>query len=166
MNLRLALTFCLGFAACGPAVPPPAGPMPPPAADNGQPRMQATLQALAGARAELAAATPNKGGHRAKALELVDAASAEVQAGEQYAAQHPHEIGPEEGAAEPQPVDDEVAGGNAEPHMRNAIVQLREARKQLHEAAHDKGGHRKKAMELISDAIKQTHEGIKFSEHR
>jgi len=127
--------------------------------------MQATLQALTGARAELAAATPNKGGHREKALELVDAATAEVQAGIAYAQQHPHEVGPEEGPAEPLPVDEDVGGGNTHPHMRNAIVQLREARKQLHDASHDKGGHRKKAMELINDAIKQTREGIKFDEH-
>jgi hypothetical protein len=139
---------------------------PPVAVDNGQPRMQATLQALAGARAELAAATPNKGGHREKALEAVDAAAGEVQAGIAYAQQHPHEEGVAEGPAAPLPVDEEVAGGNQEPHMRNAIVQLREARKQLHDASGDKGGHRMKALELINDAIKQTHEGIKFSEHR
>jgi hypothetical protein len=46
-----------------------------------QPHMQAALQALGNARAELQQATHDKGGHRARALKLVDQAMAEVQAG-------------------------------------------------------------------------------------
>ena len=46
-----------------------------------QPHMQAALKALKNSRAELQTATPDKAGHRVKAIELVDQAIAEVQAG-------------------------------------------------------------------------------------
>ncbi|MBV5271613.1 MAG: hypothetical protein JZU55_19055 [Afipia sp.] len=46
-----------------------------------QPHMAETIALLQNARAELAAATPNKGGHREKALGLIDAAITEVRAG-------------------------------------------------------------------------------------
>ena len=46
-----------------------------------QPHMGETITLLQSARAELAAATPNKGGHREKALGLIDQAIAEVRAG-------------------------------------------------------------------------------------
>ena len=46
-----------------------------------QPHMQAALDALKNARRELEAATTDKGGHRAKALTLVNDAIAQVQKG-------------------------------------------------------------------------------------
>ena len=46
-----------------------------------QPHMAESLALLQSARAELAAATPNKGGHREKGLGLIDSAIAEVRAG-------------------------------------------------------------------------------------
>jgi hypothetical protein len=53
-----------------------------------QPHMEASIGLLQNARAELAAATPNKGGHREKGLSLIDAAIAEVRAGIAFAATH------------------------------------------------------------------------------
>ncbi len=50
-----------------------------------QPHMTETVVLLENARAELVAATPNKGGHREKALGLIDAAIAEVRAGIAFA---------------------------------------------------------------------------------
>lgn len=50
-----------------------------------QPHMAETITLLQSARAELAAATPNKGGHREKALGLIDQAIAEVRAGIAFA---------------------------------------------------------------------------------
>ena len=50
-----------------------------------QPHMAETVTLLQSARAELAAATPNKGGHREKALGLIDSAIAEVRAGIAFA---------------------------------------------------------------------------------
>ena len=46
-----------------------------------QPHMRAALEALRNARSELNAATADKGGHRARALDLVNAAIDEVQRG-------------------------------------------------------------------------------------
>jgi hypothetical protein len=50
-----------------------------------QPRTQATV-ALQNARTEIAATTPSKGGHRERALALVDQAIAEVREGISFAA--------------------------------------------------------------------------------
>jgi pentose-5-phosphate-3-epimerase len=47
----------------------------------GQPNMQAALSHLRAARAALERATPNKGGHRERAIELVDRAIEQVQGG-------------------------------------------------------------------------------------
>ena len=46
-----------------------------------QPNMEKALESLRGARRSLVEATPDKGGHRAKAIKLVDEAITEVQAG-------------------------------------------------------------------------------------
>ena len=46
-----------------------------------QPHMEAALNALFTAQSELKVAEHNKGGHRVKALELVNSAIAQVQAG-------------------------------------------------------------------------------------
>jgi len=50
-----------------------------------QPRMEAALRALETARVELEAADKNKGGHREKALKLVDQAIHQVREGIRYA---------------------------------------------------------------------------------
>ena len=50
-----------------------------------QPHMTASLGLLQSARGELAAATPNKGGHREKAFGLIDQAIGEVRAGIAFA---------------------------------------------------------------------------------
>ena len=49
-----------------------------------QPRMQAALQALKTARQELQAATADKGGHRVKALKLVNDAIIQVEKGIEF----------------------------------------------------------------------------------
>lgn len=53
-----------------------------------QPHMEASIALLQNARSELNAATPNKGGHRERALALIDQATAEVRAGITFAATH------------------------------------------------------------------------------
>ena len=52
----------------------------------GQPNMENALSALQSARASLLAASPNKGGHRDRAIQLVDAAIHQVRAGIAFAA--------------------------------------------------------------------------------
>jgi hypothetical protein len=50
--------------------------------------MNAALEHLEQAKAELEKATPNKGGHRERALQLVDQAMVQVKDGEAYYEQH------------------------------------------------------------------------------
>jgi hypothetical protein len=50
-----------------------------------QPHMAETISLLQTARAELVKATPNKGGHRERALGLIDQAIGEVRAGMNFA---------------------------------------------------------------------------------
>jgi len=53
-----------------------------------QPHMQAALDHLKAAKAELDAADPDKGGHRAAAIRLVNDAIVQVEKGIRFAAQH------------------------------------------------------------------------------
>ena len=53
-------------------------------------------------------------------------------------------------------------GADAQPKMRVALDSLNSAEQALQQAAHDKGGHRQKALELTQAAIAQVKAGIKF----
>jgi hypothetical protein len=53
-----------------------------------EPHMSAALGHLEQAKAELEKSTPNKEGHREKAMQLVDQAIEQVQQGEAYYEQH------------------------------------------------------------------------------
>ena len=48
------------------------------------------------------------------------------------------------------------------PYIHAAIKDLKEARKELKEAAHDFGGHRVKAIEAVDTAIEQLEKCLKF----
>jgi hypothetical protein len=52
----------------------------------------------------------------------------------------------------------------AEPQakMQTALYHLQQAKMALKQASHDKGGHRKKAMDNVQRAINQVRKGIKF----
>ena len=52
---------------------------------SGQPHMQSALDHLFAAKNELKTATADKGGHRVRAMELIDEAVAEVERGMEYA---------------------------------------------------------------------------------
>jgi len=133
------------------------------AADNGQPKMQAAFAALQRADASLHRASPNKGGHRERAIALVRQAMGAVNAGMRYADDHPTEMGIAQGPALPEPVDQNVPGAERQPNMAQAVVELREARRQLREAAGDKGGYRVQSLNLIQQALGQIWEGIRFA---
>jgi len=53
-----------------------------------EPHMSAAIGHLQQAKEELQRAAPNKGGHRERAIELVNQAIQQVQQGEQYFEQH------------------------------------------------------------------------------
>jgi len=57
-------------------------------ASAAQPRMQAALEHLRAAKADLEAATNDKGGHRAKAIALTNDAIAQVERGIAYDRRH------------------------------------------------------------------------------
>jgi hypothetical protein len=48
------------------------------------------------------------------------------------------------------------------PHIRVALEELREARRELKEADHDFGGHRKAALVAVDEAIVQLEKALKF----
>lgn len=72
--LLLTLALVIGFIAGQASAKPP--------------HMTAAVQHLRAARGELDLASPDKGGHRAKAIALVNDAIAEVEAGMAYDARH------------------------------------------------------------------------------
>jgi hypothetical protein len=49
-----------------------------------------------------------------------------------------------------------------QPHMHNALDDLRRAHHQLEVADHDKGGHREIAIGYIDQAIHEVEEGIRY----
>jgi hypothetical protein len=55
-----------------------------------------------------------------------------------------------------------VAFAEPQPHMKAALESLKKAKEQLEKATADKGGHRAKAIELVTNAIEQTEKGINF----
>ena len=55
-----------------------------------------------------------------------------------------------------------TAVADRQPLMRDALQNLKQAQTSLKNAAHDKGGHRAKALELTNAAIVQVEKGIAF----
>jgi|HubBroStandDraft_4_1064222.scaffolds.fasta_scaffold180692_3 hypothetical protein len=53
--------------------------------------------------------------------------------------------------------------GMDQPHMQNALADLRNANSELAVAAADKGGHREAAMNLVNQAIVQVEQGIAYA---
>jgi hypothetical protein len=60
-----------------------------------------------------------------------------------------------------------VAGQQNErhPHIRKALHELREARRELVTGAHDFGGHRADAVQAVDVAIKQLEIALKYDKH-
>jgi hypothetical protein len=60
------------------------------AAEEPQPHMRAAIEHLREAREQLEKAEPNKGGHRERAIKLVDRAIEQVRAGIEFSEHHEH----------------------------------------------------------------------------
>ena len=108
-----------------------------------QPYMQAARADLQTAKRELQRATPDKGGHRVKAMALTNQAIAQVNAGMAFDRRHNH-----------------VSSAPDQPHMTAALAALESAKNNLERATSDKGGHRAKALEFVRDAISEVKKGI------
>ena len=114
-----------------------------------QPFMRAARADLGTAKRELQKATPDKGGHRVKAIALVNNAIAEVDAGIAYDRRHNHAV-----------VFEQVFAVADQPHMTAALTALESAKNNLQRATADKGGHRGRAIDIINDAISEVKKGI------
>ena len=55
-----------------------------------------------------------------------------------------------------------AADADVQPKMREALGSLQAAQSSLEAAAHDKGGHRAKALALTKQAIQQVEAGMRF----
>jgi hypothetical protein len=121
------------------------------AARADQPMMQAARADLQTAKRELQKALPDKGGHRVKAIALVNDAIAEVNAGIAFDRRHNHANSL---SAE------RVFALTDQPHMQTALDALKSAKNNLDRATPDKGGHRAKALDLVKDAIDEVKKGI------
>ncbi len=53
-----------------------------------------------------------------------------------------------------------------QPRMQAALDALKTARRELEAATEDKGGHRKRAINLVNQAINQVERGIQFDRRR
>lgn len=115
-----------------------------------QPNMQSAKLNLQNAKANLIAASPNKGGHRAKAINLVNEAIAEVNRGIAFDRRHNHAT-----------VNTAIVD---QPHMQAALEFLRSAKNDLERATTDKGGHRVNAIRLVDQAIDEVKKGIEAGE--
>jgi hypothetical protein len=65
-------------------------------------------------------------------------------------------------ARAPLPVEQEKKGREPHPHVRAAIHELQEAKRELQTAAHDFGGHRKEALESVDTAIRQLQAALEY----
>lgn len=122
-----------------------------------QPRMAAARSDLQRARVQLQAALANKGGHRVKAIEYINAAISEINQGIAFDRRRNH------AGAKPGEVFTLVSSPD-QPHMQRALDLLRQARSNLEAATSDKGGHRRKAIGYVNDAIDEVKKGIDAGE--
>jgi hypothetical protein len=65
-------------------------------------------------------------------------------------------------AAPPQGGKEKHERNEQHPHIKAAIHELEEAKRELQTAAHDFGGHRVEAIEAIDNALKQLREALKY----
>jgi hypothetical protein len=123
-----------------------------------QPEMQAALRDLQHAQQKLQSGADNKGGHRAKALQLTQQAIVDVQQGIQYATQH----GDKNVGAVPPETPVQPTGN--QPAMNAALQYLQHASQYLNSGGSDKGGHRVKAVAHVQEAMQEVQAGIQYAD--
>lgn len=119
-------------------------------AGGDQPYMRAARADLLTAKRQLQLATPDKGGHRVKAISLVNQAVAQVNAGMAYDRRNNHAA--------------LFITAPDQPHMTAALAALESAKNNLEHATSDKGGHRVQAIDLVKDAIDEVKKGIEAAQ--
>jgi len=115
-----------------------------------QPHMWVALDMLNAAKGQLEKATPDKGGHRVKAIALTKDAIAETKKGIAYDNKKSAEADADELEVQPRMIA-------ARELLEGAIIQLQKA-------THDKGGHRVKAIAHAKEALTEVKKGIEYDD--
>ncbi len=110
------------------------------------PHLHAALYEMRHARAQLKEARHDFGGHRVKALEALDEAILQIDKALKAVGDNAKGI---------EPGKDVYKGYANFPHIRHALVEAKEARGELKEAAHDYKGHREKAVLALDRVVEQ-----------
>jgi hypothetical protein len=126
----------------------------PRAAAEEHPRMHTALYEMRHARTELKEAAHDFGGHRVKALEALEVAINQVDKALRA-------VGDNAKGSDPgKDVYKEYAN---HPHIRRALAEAREARKELREAAHEYKGHREKAVLALDEVVVQLERALRHA---
>ena len=141
--------------------------------------MKTARQDLNKALNALKRASADKGGHRERAVDLVQQAVAEVDKGMTYDKQNPNDRQRERPGkrSEQQPRGEDVDGASGvrfvaaswaaqkpseQPNMQMAKTHLQSALSNLDKATADKGGFRVNAVRLAREALKEVEQGIAY----
>jgi hypothetical protein len=118
------------------------------------PRMHHALFELKEARVELKEAAHDFGGHRKGALAAVDAAITQIGLALEGADDRYRNL----------KVDRQIyKKHDSFPHIHRCLMELKDARRELKEAAHNFGGHRERALKDVDYAIEQLQLALKFA---
>ena len=163
--LRFARVLGTGFVVCLVGL---AYPTDTPAQGKGEkhPHVRAALRELREAKKQLKEAAHDFHGFRAEALRNTNVSIFLLEKALQFdkAGVRPKKgkagKGPFFTASAPDPV--QVGVGERHPHMHRALVRLREAKRNLMEAAHDYGGFRAEAIRTIEVSIFLVEKGLHY----
>ena len=126
-----------------------------------QPRMHAAKDDLEKAIKSLRKATPDKGGHREKAMDLASRAIGAVNRGIEFDRTH---FTPGRRRRNTD-FDENILSVSVmpdQPNMENARSHLQNALANLNAASADKGGFREQAIDLVRQAINEVNAGIEY----
>jgi tetratricopeptide (TPR) repeat protein len=122
-----------------------------------QPKMVAARIDLVRAKTQLQAALANKAGHRAKAIESINAAIVEINKGMAFDRRNNH-------ARTQLEKELTLVSSTDQPRMQQALDYLQRAKTNLEAANSDKGGHRMNAIRYVEEAIDQVKKGMAAGE--
>lgn len=126
-----------------------------------QPRMHAAKADLENALKSLGKATDDKGGHKAKAIDLTSQAITAVNDGIEYDRTHFTPRGRNSSDFRDNNFSS-VTALTDQPNMVNARTFLQNALANLDRASADKGGYRERAQTLVRSAIAEVNLGIEY----
>jgi|GEM_PF-248803 len=126
-----------------------------------QPYMKAAKKDLNQAKNVLRRATPDKGGHRERAIDLVNNAISQVEKGIAYDKKNPNDRPRRNFSFDRNELEISMSAAD-QSNMKIAKQHLEQALANLERATADKGGHRTNAIQLVRDAIEQVNKGIEY----